>query len=403
MGRQGGIARFLGSCRQLIGYVDDGRALWRQHGPLNRKRWRKHPKMEGQRVAARYFGAASTVAGSVWSRLPAAMRRLADGGGFNRFVGRCRDLVESDGQVWQLDALSGLNLSADSSGPLKIVGSLREGLRLTGVQDLMGQIDAALGPAAGQRSEKFLVAHRFVDDGVTRETVDYGPMGNCIGWNGKYRQGGRSGGREAYCAARQAVERRVRVWVYAVEMVDTEWSASTKRYELAWPASRNGRGFVTEWLSNTGFGDSGWAWAYDLDAQLAMPAPAVDGTNIFVVFTAVEVAEKRGRHWVRLPWCSRMQVHEVVAQAEAVAEVEGHLRWPVAYANGDCKLQSGRLVAVADRRVEGMEMRSFVLFEGEISPFWDISIEGVGVEFKGPCRELVPERELVVAGIRAGP
>ena len=137
MGRQGGIARFLGSSRQWLGYVDDGRALWRQHGPLDRKLWKTLPEMEGQRVAAKYFGAASTVAGSVWSRLPAAMRRLADGGGFNRLVGRCRDLVESDGQVWQVDALSGLDLSADSSGPLKIVGGVREGLRLTGVRDLM--------------------------------------------------------------------------------------------------------------------------------------------------------------------------------------------------------------------------------------------------------------------------
>ena len=403
MGRQGGIARFLGSSRQWIGYVDDGRALWRQHGPLNRKRWRKHPHMEGQRVAARYFGAASTVAGSVWSRLPAAMRRLADGGGFNRFVGRCRDLVEADGQVWQLDALSGLDLSADSSGPLKMEGSVREGLRLTGVRDLMGQIDAALGPAAGQRSEKFLVAHRFVDDGTTRETVDYGPMGNCIGWNGKYRVDGRSGGREAYCAARRLVERRVRVWVHAVEMVDTVWSIANGRYQLKSPGRQDDRGFVTEWITNTGIGDSGWAASYDLDAKIMMPTPDKNGLGLFVVFTAVEVAEKRGRHWVRLPWCSRMRVHEVVSQDEAVSEVEGHLRWPLEYVYEDTKLQSGRLVVVADRRIEGMDMRPFELFEGEMSLFWDVLVEGVGVEFKGPCRQLIPERELVVAGIRAGP
>ncbi len=359
--------------------------------------------MEGQRVAARYFGAASTVAGSVWSRLPAAMRRLADGGGFNRLVGRCRDLVEEDGQVWQLDALSGLDLSADSSGPLKIVGSVREGLRLTGVRDLMGQIDLALGPGAGLRSEKFLVAHRFVDDGTTRETVDYGPMGNCIGWNGKYRQDGRSGGREAYSAARKLVERRVRVWVHAVEMVDTVWSVANGRYQLKSPGRRDHRGFVTEWLTNTGMGDSGWATAYDLDASIIMPAGRGNGLGLFVVFTAVEVAEKRGRNWVRLPWCSRMRVHEVVSQDEAVAEVEGNLRWPLEYVFGDCRLQSGRLVSVADRRIEGMDMRPFELFEGEVPVFWDFLLEDVGVEFKGPFGQLVLERELVVAGIRAGP
>ena len=96
-------------------------------------------------------------------------------------------------------------------------------------------------------------------------------------------------------------------------------------------------------------------------------------------------------------------MHEVVSQDEAVAEVEGHLRWPLEYVYGDCKLQSGRLVAVTDRRIEGMDMRPIELFEGEMSLFWDVLVEGVGVEFKGPCRRLVPEREFVVAGIRAGP
>jgi hypothetical protein len=32
----------------------------------------------------------------------------------------------------------------------------------------------------------------------------------------------------------------------------------------------------------------------------------------YVVFTAVEVAEKRSRHWVRLPWCSSLRVGAVL-------------------------------------------------------------------------------------------
>ena len=82
---------------------------------------------------------------------------------------------------------------------------------------------------------------------------------------------------------------------------------------------------------------------------------------------------------MRLPWCSRMRVHEVVAQDEAVAEVEGHLRWPLEYVDGDCALQSGRLVALADRRIDGMDMRAFELFEGEMSLFWDVLVKGAPV------------------------
>jgi hypothetical protein len=47
------------------------------------------------------------------------------------------------------------------------------------------------------------------------------------------------------------------------------------------------------------------------DFAPSFPAYTPECSNIFAVFTATEVAEKRGRHWVRLPWCSRMQLHEV--------------------------------------------------------------------------------------------
>src|SRR6187431_835718 len=102
MGGQAGIARFLGSCPQFVGYVDGGKPLWRKHNGLDKQKWLDMPTMWRQRDAARYFGAASAVAGNLWKKMPAGMRRLADGGGFNRLVGRCRDLVEEDGQLYGL-------------------------------------------------------------------------------------------------------------------------------------------------------------------------------------------------------------------------------------------------------------------------------------------------------------
>ena len=38
------------------------------------------------------------------------------------------------------------------------------------------------------------------------------------------------------------------------------------------------------------------------------------GTGVFVVIAGIEVAEKRGRHWVRLPWCCKARVVDVVEQ-----------------------------------------------------------------------------------------
>ena len=88
----------------LVGYVDDGKVFWRRKPPFvgkraNRRKWRKNPRFAGQREAAKYFGAASAVAGNLWSKMPPEMRRISDDGGFNRLVGRCRDLVEDDGQT----------------------------------------------------------------------------------------------------------------------------------------------------------------------------------------------------------------------------------------------------------------------------------------------------------------
>jgi hypothetical protein len=97
MGRQGGLARFLGTCGWVNGYADDGRAIWRAKSDLNKKKWLKMPSMEGQRRAAHVFSAASMVAGRLWSRLPMEMRRLADGGGFNRLVGQLRVMMEEAG------------------------------------------------------------------------------------------------------------------------------------------------------------------------------------------------------------------------------------------------------------------------------------------------------------------
>jgi hypothetical protein len=420
MGRQGGIARFLGSSRTFVGYVDDGKVLWRKHNGMNRKKWSTLPCFEGQRVAANYFGAASAVAGDLWGKLPVEMRRLSDGGAFNRLVGRCRDLVEEDGQVWNLVELAGLDLSADSSGPLAVTGSIEAGWRLGGVRELMQGIDVAVGPGAGRRSEKYVVASRHADDSITRETVDWGPLGDCRGWRAKYKDLGprkkpvyeeitvdlstkrRQKFKSYFVPVRQVVppglgytgwggaERRVRVWICASEIGETERHRVSGKFQLKLPSMRRTRALVTDWFVGGRFEDveagvPGWAADYLVDGNIELPPYHADGTGIFVIFTAVEVAEKRGRHWVRLPWCSRMQIHSVVDNWDRVELAAD-------YSARSWVQVGGVLRALPARAVEGMGIDFLKAWEKGLCPIdngqWIIDngqwiIDNFGVLMRG--------------------
>jgi hypothetical protein len=108
-----------------------------------------------------------------------------------------------------VDGLRGLDLSADSSGPHRVVKGeawkvkgwgrdevgqrvAEHGLsyRLTGIRSLMEEIDLAVGDRAGKRSGKFVVADRL-QPWVVREEVDHGKLGDLRGWfDGKRLVGG---------------------------------------------------------------------------------------------------------------------------------------------------------------------------------------------------------------------
>jgi hypothetical protein len=110
-------------------------------------------------------------------------------------------------------------------------------------------------------------------------------------------------------------ERRFRVWVQAVELPEVVWRSTSYRLE-------NGRdsasGYVTDWVVCRGKAEG----SYHLSQRLDLAAPEDCGTGIYVVFTGIEVAEKRGKHWVRLPWCCKMRVQDVLFVEDAVVEDE---------------------------------------------------------------------------------
>jgi hypothetical protein len=225
--------------------------------------------------------------------------------------------------------------------------------QLKGVRELLRDLDAARGCMVGQKTSKYLVAHRFVDDGITRETVDYRPMGNCHGWGKSARERSPYGKRPI---------RRIRVWVHACEVVRTEWDAQLGRYFVERYARAWNEGVVSDWLVLDGHDV---APAYNLElAPLVLEGPSDVGTGVYVVFTAIEVSEKQGRHWVRLPFVCKMRVAESVDAEELAPDSNRD-------SNEKLEMSAGRdaravLVAVPGRVEVGMNRREFSFEEFEL-------------------------------------
>jgi hypothetical protein len=116
-----------------------------------------------------------------------------------------------------------------------------------------------------------------------------------------------------------------------------------------------------------------------------LPGPCDIGTGVYVVFTAIEVAEKQGRHWVRLPFVCKMRVAESVAAEELVPDSNRDSSEQLAVVGG----QDARavLVAVPGRVLEGMNRRNYDFDDYcdllDLQAHWlDAVFEGNAIEVK---------------------
>jgi hypothetical protein len=163
-------------------------------------------------------------------------------------------------------------------------------------------------------------------------------------------------------------------------------------------------GCVTDWLT----------LSHDVASQYQLHGPMHERLEAgrWIVFTAIEIAEKRGRHWVRLPWCCKLRVSDV-------REVENaHSFVPLSEkeTRENSKNEQTYLFPVPPRRIKGMDKRlvppqahSTTLF-----PLWD-EIANTGrttvlLEFKTCCRTYQNSLKMskdglrqLESGIRAGP
>jgi hypothetical protein len=302
---------------------------------MNRKKWLARREMWRQHDSSRLFGAASVVAGNLWAGMPAGLRRLADGCGYGRLVGRCVSLMEGDGQLWNADLLKGLELNENALAPsVRFRGSGDLGFRLEGLAQLNRELDLALGDGAGTVPATFLMAHGLGPFGLgmkglkltaeeARVKTAFRKSGardqglgarnsaseeeESFGWPIRWRSGQAPGSEglaaDASKPLKRPVQRRFRVWVNAVKVAETIWNGAQKKFHLDASHGVDGVGYVTEWEQN--FPDS-----LDLRNPFEGEKMAFDGE--YVVYCALEVSEKRGRHWVRLPYCCRFRLVDVV-------------------------------------------------------------------------------------------
>jgi hypothetical protein len=359
MGRQGGIARFTGSVLDINCYFDTGIEVVRRKPAISKKRWKKSPSYHKSRESAKVFGASSVIAAARWRGLPAPMKRLADGSAYGRLVGAVRELTERDGQIWDAGMLQGMDLSLDSVGPHFVAPAAQRGqglgtrgerslsqslgsspelvfdgklnpeceaaYRLVGIDQLMAELDEALGDSAGKMPLKCQIAHPFWTDGLVH-TEAKGEAESKRFFEKIKGPGARGQGPEDRVSVRpertsvvnQAPVRRVRVWVHATEVVETKWNPWQMRYMLADGERRFSNGFVTSWEQNLPNAQNSQNWKSEYLLAGRDWRTEWMGDGIYVVYTAIEVQEKRGRHWVRLPWCCKFGIQDVVVVAGGV-------------------------------------------------------------------------------------
>jgi hypothetical protein len=317
MGRQHTKAILVGTCANLNGYIDDGKPLVRMVDLRDRR-------SAGALVASDVLGRASKVAAGFWRCMPKRMRKLGGEGAYNQFVGVCQELAAEGGYYWDFSALNGLEFSASGNSSAGVSVSLEE-LR-GGRVDLSGALAAvrdSVLPFLGGNEGAWRLGKMPVRDGH----FDLGCQIQYKRWEcARYEGSARDRDLNALHAAgvfRGAVPEfydHFETGRFPAELDDF------RRPELRGVAAPRGAVRARFWLRMTPVGDAGvtgfcsdWGLLDSVGSRdesrlyvdVSHVGPYLDRYPVdmeWVVFFGVEVAEKRGRHWVRLPFACGLRV-----------------------------------------------------------------------------------------------
>jgi hypothetical protein len=244
-----------------------------------------------------------------------------------------------DLQLWDAEELTGLNLSLDSLGPHRVVVSPEDGsLRLVGMDLLQAELDEVLDHVGNVKPQVCQVAHPFWRDGLCHEEEPLAAETEAFfraRMSVRAREHSENVSVSSSVRAKEHSKNvyRSRVWIYATEVADKQWCERDRKFKLADGHRGFVNGFVTSWEQNfqnsrnqVGVLNSepdlrdSWNQAgvvnCAIDGRFGSSYSVAGrdwrtdwmGEGTYVVFAAVEVSVKRGRHWVRLPWCCKMEV-----------------------------------------------------------------------------------------------
>jgi hypothetical protein len=320
MGRQHTKAILIGTCANLNGYIDDGK-------PLVRMVDRRDRRQEGAKEASNILGRASKAAASLWRCMPPKMRKLGGQGAFNSFVGTCQELAAEGAYYWNWTKIDGLQMGGPqpiSLNPDALQIGLENGLldltqALKATQDHIlpflnrGQAQWRLGAMPirdGHYDLGLQIAHR------RWQCSRYEGNPHDRAWNAQYAAGTFSGPKPEFFDH------------FGSEKFPSELD-DFQRPELRDKPNQRGAIRTRFWMRMKPMNDQGVTgfctnWV-DLDTaqQLQVSVAHIheythkypDATE-WITFFGVEVAEKRARHWVRLPFACALSINSFKSEPQ---------------------------------------------------------------------------------------
>ncbi len=340
MGRQRTKAIFLGTCANLNGYVDDGK-------PFARLVDRRDRRQAGALAASRLFGRVSADAAVVWRGMPVPMRRLGEESAYTEWVSACLGLAREGSFHWDWAALAGLRFGmgaelngcdaaldskafslALGKGKLKLSGELFSLRRV--FASYRNGVDAQwrLG-AMPRRDGHYDLGMQFAPHRGPAQRYEGSAKDKA--WNAQFAKGLYHGLEPEYvdhfCASSADASPLLvdNFRSTASQGVMKDKGAIRARFwlHLITPSDGKGCGVCSDWC------DLDAVDGLELDICSLRDWQRGLGADMTVLaFLGVEVSEKRGRHWVRLPFACGLRVlgEVVLANGRMRAADRGRVR-----------------------------------------------------------------------------
>jgi hypothetical protein len=320
MGKQRTKAIFLGTCANLNGYVDDGK-------PFARLVDRRDRRKAGALAASKLFGRVSADAAVTWRAMPSQMRRLGGESAYNEWVSACLGLAREGSFHWDWSALAGLRFGVGNEmneGEAAIDSEAFSSSLAKGKLNLSGELLSlrqVLAPYRNGVDARWRLAAMPRRDGHYDLGMQFaphrGPAQRYEGsakdkaWNAQFAKGLYQGIEPEFvdhfgASSADASPLLVENFRSVVSRGESKVQGAIRArfwLHLITPSDGKGCGVCSDWCDL----DAVDGLALDI-CSLRDWQRGLGADTTVLAFLGVEVSEKRGRHWVRLPFACGLRV-----------------------------------------------------------------------------------------------